>query len=931
MNILYSILILAALTGPGRNTAAFKDIFPVTDPALIRSLGGDWQLKVVEGTVEGKKVPAVDDSWGTIPVPGCWEPHGFSESEYSFPKELTGWYRTSFTVPSEWKGQRVILRLDGVLRGYELWINGKKAGSWEQAYNSCLFDITPFLDRQAFKDGAQELAMRVYSRYKGYEFDCNDDWAPMGIYRDVSIFPVPDIHLSDLRVTAGSDGLVNIDPYISGADRYTSVEVELLDAAGAKAGSAEKDAAGAKAGAAAGGYGLQIQVQRPRLWTAETPYLYTLLVRLTRKGEVLQCFEQKIGLRTLTIEGKVLKLNGVPIKLRGVTSHATDPWTGKVISEERLRQDLELMKAASINYIRTSHYPREPRFYELCDSLGIYVMDEVPFGSRGRAHLEDESYLPLLLSRAEATIRRDRNHPSVLIWSLGNENPLTDMCVRVGEYARSLDPTRPVCYPEVGTYFKTFNLQGFAPVAGIYAPHYPTTDDLATFYQGADRPVIFTEYCHTLGISFEDHDRQWEIIESTPALAGGSVWEWVDQGMPFREKLKDRFGYEERVFTSEDGGFEMSGNKGTDGLLYADRVPLPNYYELQHNYAQACVTDSVYTGVLHIRNRYDFVNLKDRVTFHWALTSDRDTVARGAFSPDCPPHGSVPYPLALPAMVPGRLSLLELEIRDLSGRVLLRQTLRTGADNPASLLAGALSPEDDPMELVCEGPMVRVGRKPTMSELMKVKDVRIERYLQPMDNPYVRAELSREGSAFSYSLHPGGERRFLSEAGIAFLLHAELDRIQWIGPGPYAAYPGRRNADRYGYWALHKDDLYFEGNRPGVDALWVSDAEGNGLLFLCGGSDVNFEQTDRGLVISINAAVSGEGPKFSQTAFGVWSDTLGEPSGSFSVYRTRAGQKLPLFLSPDELPSPFHPYVKQYDTYLSRYSDIRGVSITSKP
>ena len=907
MRLLTILLLLLAPLGPGHKDAAFKDIYPVTDPSLIRSLNGTWDLKVIEGIVEDPVIPALDASWGRIPVPGCWEPYGFSGNSYSFPKELTGYYRTSFTVPAEWKGQRIILRLDGVLRGYELWINGRKAGQWEQAFNSCLFDITPFLDRKAFQDGAQEIAMRVYSRHKGYEFDCNDDWAPMGIYRDVSLFPVPKIHLADLTVTAGADGRVDVVPEIVGADRYTAVEAELLDAAGQSVCA-----------------GLRMQVENPKLWTAETPYLYTLRVRLTHKGKTLQQFDQKIGLRTLTIDGKVLKLNGSPIKLRGVTSHATDPETGKVISEARTLQDLQLMKAASINYIRTSHYPREPRFYDLCDSLGFYVIDEVPFGSRGKGHLEDESYLPLLLSRAEATIRRDKNHPSVLIWSLGNENPLTDMCVRVGEYARSLDPSRLVVYPEVGSYFMNYDFQNFPEIARIYAPHYPTTGNLQSFYSRTDRPVIFTEYCHSLGISFEDHDRQWEIIEANPDIAGGSVWEWVDQGMPFREKLQDRYGFEERVFTSPEGGFEMNGNQGTDGMLYANRVPLPNYYEIQHNYAQACVLDSVFTGVLHVRNRYDFVNLKDQVTFHWALTSDRKVVASGAFSPDCPPRSSVPYALELPATAPGSLALLEIEIRDRSGLTLLRENLRIG-DFDATKHFDMPDNSVELMDLICDGPLVRVGRKSTMAEQMRVKDTRIEHYLQPLDNPYVSASIQQEGSLFRYSLQSvSSERKFLSETGIAFLLPERMDRVQWIGQGPYAAYPGRRQADRFGIWALHKDDLYFEGNRPGVEALWVSDAEGDGLLILCGGSDVNFEQTDRGLVITVNAAVSGQGPKFAATAFPVWTDTLGERSGSFSMYRTRAGQDLPLFFAPDQVPEPFRPFVKQYDTYLMHYADIRA-------
>ena len=271
----------------------------------------------------------------------------------------------------------------------------------------------------------------------------------------------------------------------------------------------------------------------------------------------------------------------------------------------------------------------------------------------GDKHLSDSSYQEMLMTRALATVQRDKLHPSVLVWSVGNENPLPQTCVKVGNYVGAIDPSRPVCYPQVGSYFRRFNYD-LPKVADIYAPHYPSTSQIADFYQRADRPVIFTEYCHTLGISLEDHDRQWDIIERTPGIAGGSVWEWVDQGMPFRGKKEDgrrkMYGYEERVFTSDDGGFEMYGNKGTDGLLYADRTPLPNYYELQHNYARAFVTidhPSPNTQI-HCHNRYDFLNLKDHVTFHWTLTNNRDTVMRGAFSPECEPHSTATYTLNLP-------------------------------------------------------------------------------------------------------------------------------------------------------------------------------------------------------------------------------------------------------------------------------------------
>lgn len=907
---------------------AFQGVLPVTDPTMKMSLNGEWQLKVVDGIDEQQTtIPAIDNTWRSIPVPGCWEAYGFCQPHYDSAPRLTGYYRTNFTVPSAWQNHRIILQLDGVLYGYDLWVNGRFVGSWRSGYNTALFDITAYVQR---RQAQQELALRVITQYRGSDFDYNDDWAPCGIFRDVTLMGVPDTHLKDLTIHTKNTGEVKVEVEIANAKKGTKVIHEILDAHGHIVGTD--------------------RVEKPNLWSAETPYLYTLRTTLLQKGKTLQRFEHRFGFRELTIDGNLLKLNGQPIKLRGVTCHATDPHTVKVVSEQLTLQDMQLMKEASVNYIRTSHYPREPRFYELADSLGFYIIDEVPFGF-GDKNLSDSTFYPILQQRAQATIRRDKNHASVLIWSLGNENPLTDICLRLGDYVKhELDPSRPICYPQVGSYFRRFNYD-FPKIADIYTPHYPTTSQIATFYKNPDRPVIFTEYCHTLGISFEDHDRQWEIIERTPGIAGGSVWEWVDQGMPFKDEKGDNrngkfYGYEERVYTSKEGGFEMYGNKGTDGLLYADRTPLPNYYELQHNYAQAFVTDSIITTnssslSLHITNRYDFLNLKDHVTFQWVYTEDRDTLAQGAFSPYCSPRDTTTYTLQLPFYPSAsRICLLSLTISDTRGHVFLRQALPihcsvTSPDLANRLLEGLTEQTDHPMSLVQDGILVRAGRKATLAETLKVGDKRLEHYLLHLSPDNKRAgsiactlntEQVGKATHYVFTLKPDTTDTFLSELGIAFLLDHRIDRVQWIGNGPLPTYPGRYRAGRYGFWKLQKDDLYFEGNRMGVDAALLTDSVGNGLLLICQNGNVSFEQTDRGIVLTYNAAVSGEGPKFARTAFPVIAKEVGTVGGDFYLYRVDA-KHIPallrdLFDHPQSIPKPFHPFETQYDTYLMRYHDI---------
>ena len=917
MKKIFIILLgLVSLTATAQIGDAFKDVWPVTDKTVMKSLNGEWQLKVVRGIDDNKTIPVADASWGTIPVPGCWEAYGFCEPRYSFPDSLTGYYRTSFTLPQEWKGHQVIIRLDGVLRGYDLWLNDKLVGSWEQAYNTCLFDLTPYLTKKAFKGEQQQLSMRVYSRFKGHEFDNFDDWAPMGIFRDVTLFTVPQTHLSDLTVMTKMNGEVMVKTEVANPTKYTSTSYEVLDAQGYVVSTGEK-------------------VEHPQLWTAETPYLYTLRVYVKEKGKTLQTFTQKIGIREVSIDGKVFKLNGQPIKLRGVTCHSTDPKTVKVISEDLTLKDMKLMKEASINYIRTSHYPREPRFFELADSLGFYVVCEVPFGSRGEKHLKKPDYFDILKTRVKATIDCHKNHPSIIVWSLGNENPLPKSCERVGEYAQELDATRPYCFPQKGSTFRGIGFEKFPKQVPVYAPHYPTTSQLRDFYTKTDRPLIFTEYCHTLGISFEDHDRQWEIIERTPGIAGGSVWEWVDQGMPFRSKRDNvrgkMCGYEEKVYTSKDGGFEMNGNQGTDGLLYADRTALPNYYELQHNYARAFVrmANSQLSNLksqFEVVNRYDFLNLKDNVMFHWYLTNDRDTVARGAFSPDCAPRSSVPYLLELPShlsLLTSHLLLLHFDIEDRDGHTFLHQSFVLNKPQIEWTGHGSGS-------VMAQETTIRTGRKPTMAERIKQEGRIPQKYLLPIDNSQVKADIVSKciegGEEITFTLTPDTADVFRSELGLAYLLDENIDRVQWIGYGPFASYPGRYQANRYGFWAKHKDDLYFEGNHGGIDAAYLSDKDGNGILIVGDSLNLNFEQTDRGIVLTVNAAVSGQGPKFAKTAFNGWKVGDKPVSATFRSYYIKGDvmpQVLKRFFSPTAVPAPFKPFLTQYDTYLLKYKDIK--------
>jgi len=936
---------------------AFKGVKPVSDPALIKSLNGNWKFQFLKGldwsAYSDFYAPQyIDNNWDVIPVPGNWDTLGYTEPRYASPDSLTGLYRTTFTVPDTWVNQHVFLRFDGVLRGYDFWVNGQYAGKWESAHNTCLFDITSYL-----KKGDNQLAVRVYTRFKGFDFDGNDDWAQVGITRDVTIFPVPDFHIKDVTIQTRSIGeefaRVGFNFEITSFSNKKSGKLFIQGKITDKSGTVKENFK----------FPVKpnqliqktVDISHPQLWTAETPNLYHLEYALCEGEKVLQSFSEKFGIRQTSIEGTVLKLNGIALKLRGVTIHETDPFHGKVISEELMLRDLRLMKEANINFIRTSHYPFTPRFYELCDSMGFYVMNEVPFGF-GDRNLYDTSYQDILLTRALATVTRDKNHASVLFWSIGNENPLTPIAEETGRYVKRLDPTRPICYPMIHDYFLSlkYNIPDFVD---IYAPHYPPVETLKYYAQTAKRPVILTEYCHTLGQSLEQLSELWELIESNDNLAGGNIWEWVDQGMPFKGKKTDRYTWTDSLWLSDSEGIMMNGNQGTDGLLYANRIPLSNFYEVQRDYAQAQILNESITlkagkqaVSLWLRNRYDYINLKENVRCEWTLTADKEVLQKGSFIPDCPPRSQATQTIDLtfPEKYTDRIHLLHFDMFDKENRCINRQVIKVNASEDSNHLITRLnSMSSDPgkiMDFIQEDVLVRVGRKTSLSEDVRVAKRVIKNYLmlpQKVENDVYTYEndsiringridqtFIHNGLKIDFNLKTEKSNNLLLEAGIGFLLDSEITQIQWLGNGPYPSYPGKSNANNYGIYSMTMGDLYFEGNRMGIDMVLCTKINGDGILLVCDNGNINFEQTDRGIVLTFNSSVSGLGGKLRPTSFPIYADRMDSITGTFNLYHVDGKNwdktLKDIFVAPHEVKKPYSPFISVYDTYLLKFNDIIG-------
>lgn len=666
----------------GTAPVAAADIYPSHDPAYTLSLNGQWSFKYLPTLDAGADAsftsPAVDVAhWSTIAVPANWELQGHAEPSYAdMLKNGLGLYRRSFSVPAHWGGRRTFLRFDGVAFGYEVWVNGRQAGaSSASAFNRHTFDVTELLQQ-----GANVLAVRVSTKPLGYEFDLNDDWSLSGIYRDVTLLSLPALHVQDIdsATTVRSDGSAALALKVQLSQAAGEVRAQLFDPGG-------KRVADALLSPSAQHRSATLELARPRLWTAETPSLYRLVLSVSQHGKAVHTVEQRIGLRQVSVDGKRLLVNGKPVKLRGVNRHDLDPVTGRAVTEAQIRQDLALMKKGNVNYVRTAHYPPHPRLLELCDELGFYVMDEVAIG-HGEKHLDDPAYRDNILARARATVARDKHHASVIIWSIGNENPISEVEFEAGRLVKQLDPTRPITYPKIGSYFAR-NYERIPPFVDLYSPHYPSNATLAGYADKLTRPTILTEYAHALGLATDRMQDQWAILQANPVFAGGSLWHFHDQGLLRRSQTAvDSSKPTQLVWRDAHQYYDTHGLDGSDGLVYADRTPQVDFWQMRKVYAPVQFIERsapVQTGrqrlAVTLENRYDFRSLAG-VTLHWTLLRNGKAVQQGKTALSAPAHErqSVDIAVDIPAQGTFYADVLGLQLRavDRDGLQINERTLR---------------------------------------------------------------------------------------------------------------------------------------------------------------------------------------------------------------------------------------------------------------
>lgn len=717
------------------------------------SLNGLWKFKYLPSLYTNNDssfhIPSFNiNTWLNIKVPGCWEMQGFADPNYATNlKPGIGLYRTTFQIPKNWNDKQVYIGFDGVAFGYDFWVNGLYAGSFASSYNRQTFNITQFVQ----KNKINTLAVKVSTRPKGWEFDSNDDWSLSGIIRDVNLFTLPQIHIKDVVVTTkvknDQSAVVLFKTVVdnevnSPKPESVDLQVILTD----QNGRIINKTVGIRKYSQTNGtieFLDSLAVSNPKLWTAETPSLYNLEVVLSANKVEIQKQKIKVGIREVSIDNKVIKLNGKPIKLRGVNRHDISHVNGRAVSEAEIKQDLTLIKRANINFIRTSHYPSHHRLIDLCDSLGIYVIDEIPFG-HGDENLNDSTYLPILLQRAQSTIWRDKNHPSVLFWSVGNENRITDIGLKTGKYVKKLDPTRPYCFPTVGSYFQTVK-NNYPDSVDILSPHYPSVKNLIEFDTKFDRPFLITEYAHDFGLDFDRLETLWETIYKSEHIAGGAIWHFADQGIIRKSKEKvDNTQFNPYVWTDPYTYFDCFLDKGTDGIVYSDRIPQVDYWQVRKVYSPFIahgdsigIKPGMQTVTLKIENRFDFTNLLE-IPVEWELFADTVLIKKGKMQVNCAPHSitNVPLAIELPSTLNAYFYRLKLKCFDkeryrfyektyvlyhnnqpkLNNILIANNNKFDGVSFNIESSTGMLMLKTKQQKIISNGPYLRVGRKMSLSQ-----------------------------------------------------------------------------------------------------------------------------------------------------------------------------------------------------------------------
>ncbi|TWT90488.1 Beta-galactosidase [Pseudobythopirellula maris] len=652
-----------------------------------RLLNGEWKFhwsrRPEERPADFYTADFDDSAWGEIPVPSNVELEGhgvpiYANSEYPFKRDAPrvmgeprrDWtsyedrnpvssYRKTFTLPNDWAGRRTRVVFNGVDSAFYLWCNGQKVGYSQDSRTPAEFDLTPYL-----QEGENLLAVEVYRFSDGSYLECQDFWRLSGIFRDVYLWSSATLDLRDFELSASLDdayekGVLSVQTWTKNhsdtASGY-SVEARLLDGDQelARLGLMGEAAAGGEDVATASADSLDIEP-----WSAEKPRLYDLVLELKNsEGETTAVYSRKVGFRTSEIKEGQLLVNGEPVLIKGVNRHDHHHVTGHYVSEEAMREGLDQMKRLNVNAIRTSHYPNDPRFLELCDEYGFYVVSEANIETHGYGRSrnplpKDMSWYEAHLDRVRNNVELHKNHACAVIWSMGNEAGDGPVFAKILEWLHDRDPSRPVQYenahvsehrPQTAVdifapmYFKVGRVQGYIDAEMQKAPE-------------QRRPLIQCEYSHAMGNSCGGLKEYWDLVRRLPLYQGGFVWDWRDQGL-LRHKTPEGGGEPIPYFAygGDFGDKPNSNNFCMNGVVGADLTPNPHAWEVFHQYRHFLVEPVDVAAASSVRVRVtneQFFTNAEGTPYRWVVTADGETVASGEDAlPALEPQGSAELTIA---------------------------------------------------------------------------------------------------------------------------------------------------------------------------------------------------------------------------------------------------------------------------------------------
>ncbi|QYJ93248.1 glycoside hydrolase family 2 TIM barrel-domain containing protein [Shewanella spartinae] len=605
------------------------------------ALNGRWRFHLAknpDATPKEFAAPEFDAShWGSIQVPGNFETQGYGHAIYldeRYPFDTkwpdapndhnpTGLYRKTFTLPAHWQQKQVFIHIGAARSALTLFVNGREVGYSQGAKTPAEFDITPYLQA-----GDNLVAMQLIRWSDASYLESQDMLRMTGIEREVYLYAPPKQRIEDIQVITHLNedltqaelairvNLTSHQPEV----RALELEARLLDPQGKQV-AKDNQRLSLKGDAK---LDFSQTLKHPKLWNAEMPNLYRLILTLkTEAGETLQVASQQIGVRKIAIENGQLKVNNKAITIRGVDRHETDPQTGHVVSRETMELDIRLMKQNNINAVRSSHYPNHPYWLNLADRYGLYVIDEAnieshPLAIDDKTQLGNEmSWLPAHQARIERMVERDKNHASVIIWSLGNEAGEGKLFERLYQWIKQRDPSRPVQYEPAGE----------APYTDIVAPMYPSIERIREYAERAsDRPLIMIEYAHAMGNSVGNLQDYWDVIEAYPQLQGGFIWDWVDQALAFTNDLGQRYWAYGKDYHPD---MPTDGNFLNNGLVDPDRNPHPHLSEVKKVYQPIKLRDFKIEGdkaSVNLINGFDFASTSG-LSLNWTLQRDGKIIA----------------------------------------------------------------------------------------------------------------------------------------------------------------------------------------------------------------------------------------------------------------------------------------------------------------